>query len=1173
MSFSTIAIAASAKAGIQSKEDANIIEFVEAPWGLGMTLFPVQKVILKAHYGLELDDTKKFKISDWRRENWKELTEKEYLKHIYDDGRCNIGEVVPGTERREMVLSIGRRSGKCVLGDTLVLTDNGIFRIDQLGDTNGGEFQPLKVTIAQEGKEVTSQSEFFYNGGVKPVFKFKTHCGYRLGGTGNHRIKVLSDNGDIEWRYLSDLKLGDIVCIHRDTNLWGKNNSLSIEEAIALGDKDFVPSIILYSSSEIVSAYIQGVFKDSKVIYSINEEYKHQLQILLLNLGIVSKCDSNSLSILDVDKTDSYYYDPVTEITTDVQPVYDLNVPNGSMFVANGMTNHNTTISACIAAYETYKLIKKTDPQAYYGLPASNNIQIISVATDKDQAGLLYNEVSGHFRNCFAYDTEIITDQGVKKIGDVAGTEQILLTRDGSWVKAPIRSFGKQKLYKLTLMRQGVDKVIYTTENHRWYARDARARYKGKGFIEFKTSELRKDKHRLQSVFGRSFKNRIDPSPFGIAHGFTYGDGSTNKGDRNANEVHLIGDKDKALLPYFSMCPIKEKPYINGIKASALPNFFRELPSINENKSYLLGWLMGYFAADGCASNGQIDISSIDKKNIEFFRDVCILLGIGTYDIRTETRMSNLNNKEFTMYRMKLMRQTLDESFFIIEKHKQEYIEAGASDVKRKVIEWAVKDIEETDRFEEVYCATVEGHGNFTLDGNIVTGNCAFFGPYTANNTQSYARFQTPKDVERYGRYIEDPTAKATLKVTFRSCVAKGLRGAGNICVIMDEIAHFTETGQSGAEEVYNAVVPSTSAYSPKDPTDRRIPVGPVEGRVISISSPLGKQGLFYKLFQIGMQGGKASSNMLCVQAPTWEVNPTVPATEFEKHYLKNPTVFFTEYGGEFTDRTRGWIEDSKDLLKCVNPKRTAVDRGIAKKPHFVGIDLALVGDGTAIAIGHVEDDKIVLDKIDMIKAGVGKFVNKDRLDFDDVADWVLDYSKKFYITEGIFDQWAGIPFEQALQKRGLGQMKTVNMTKQITSQMFQNFKDMMWDERLELYDKPNAESTNQHEAYLNELMELQSTVHSKNLITVEAPQVDGKHDDMSDALVRMVWIASQNVGKQKTIYTAGGSGLGGMYSPKRGGDIYFGRSPGLGSSTGRVAPKLPTSRGGSLRDRIIGRR
>ena len=55
-------------------------------------------------------------------------------------------------------------------------------------------------------------------------------------------------------------------------------------------------------------------------------------------------------------------------------------------------------------------------------------------------------------------------------------------------------------------------------------------------------------------------------------------------------------------------------------------------------------------------------------------------------------------------------------------------------------------------------------------------------------------------------------------------------------------------------------------------------------------------------------------------------------------------------------------------------------------------------------------------------------------------------------------------------------------------------------------------------------------------------------------------------------IYTAGGY-PGGMYSPKRGGEIYFGRNPILGNSTGRVAPKLPTSRGGSLRDRIIGRR
>jgi hypothetical protein len=561
MSLSSIAISASAKAGKQSETNANIIEFVESKWGLGMTLFPVQRVILKAHYGLKLDDEKTFKISGWRRNDWETHTEKSYLKKLYDDGRCNIGEVIEGKQRREMILSIGRRSGK-------------------------------------------------------------------------------------------------------------------------------------------------------------------------------------------------------------------------------------TTISACIAAYETYKLIKLGDPQKYYGLPSSNNIQIISVATDKDQAGLLYQEVSGHYRNC------------------------------------------------------------------------------------------------------------------------------------------------------------------------------------------------------------------------------------------------------------------------------------------------------------------------------------AFFGPYTANNTLSYARFQTPEDVEKYGRYIENASAKATLKVTFRSCVAKGLRGAGNICVILDEVAHFTDKGQSGAEEVYNAVVPSTSAYSPKDPKDPTKPIGEVDGRVILISSPLGRQGLFYNLFQIGMRGGKASDNILCVQAPTWEVNPTVPAQEFEKHFLKNSAVFFTEYGGEFTDRTRGWIEKEDDLMACVDPTLKAQRSAPARKPHFMGIDLGLVGDGTAVAIGHLEaDGKIVLDLVTQIKAGVGVYADKERLDFDDVADWIKNLCDSFYISEGIFDQWAGIPLEQALSKRGLGQMKSVSMTKTLTSQMYQNFKDMMWDRKLALYNKKDGK-----EDYLKELLELQARVQSKHIITVEAPQVQGKHDDMSDALIRMVWIASNKIGKERYI-------------------------------------------------------
>lgn len=402
---------------------------------------------------------------------------------------------------------------------------------------------------------------------------------------------------------------------------------------------------------------------------------------------------------------------------------------------------------------------------------------------------------------------------------------------------------------------------------------------------------------------------------------------------------------------------------------------------------------------------------------------------------------------------------------------------------------------------------------------------CGFFAPYTANNTQTYARFQTPADIDHSGPYRENPGARASLRVSFRSCIAKGLRGPGNMIIILDELAHFTDgTQQSSAQAVYDAITPSTATFSRKDEVDPTVPVGPVEGRILSISSPLGRQGQFYKLYQMAMGGGRAARDMLAIQAPTWEVNPTIPASYYEGKYKKDPVVFFTEFGGEFSDRTRGWIERESDLIECVDTNHRPMTQAPAKRPHFVGIDLGLVGDGSAIAIGHIEAiegmSKIVVDLVDQIKAGEGDYENVDRLEFDDVAQWVYDYSRRFYMAEGLFDRWAGIPFEQALAKKGLKQLKSEHLTKNATSEIFRNFKDMMWDKRIILYDwpLPDDPSKGEHCDYITELLELQAQYHSKYVTTVAAPNIEGKHDDRSDALVRMVWLASNNLGNSRYI-------------------------------------------------------
>lgn len=408
---------------------------------------------------------------------------------------------------------------------------------------------------------------------------------------------------------------------------------------------------------------------------------------------------------------------------------------------------------------------------------------------------------------------------------------------------------------------------------------------------------------------------------------------------------------------------------------------------------------------------------------------------------------------------------------------------------------------------------------------------CSFFKPYTANNTMSYARFQTPWDIESFGSYADDKNAPATINVSFQPCSAKSTRGRGNVVIVLDEVAHFLDVGQTSAEEVYTAIKPSMMNFVPKGAP----PGTKSDGRMILISSPLGKQGLFYRLFQMGFGSGPASKNLLCIQAPTWEVNPDISVGDLEIAFHMDVRAFEAEYGGEFTDRTRGWISPDEvrlDLSACIDPDLRPLSQAPARRPHFVGIDIGLVNDGSAVAIGHLdEDENIVVDFVDQIKAGEGAFENHERLDFDDVADWIYRLSKKFYMTEGIFDQWSGIPFEQALAKRGLKQLKSTHFTEQLRSDHAKNFKDMLNSHRLRLYNWPLAErpdgSPEEYCEYIKELLSLQETVKSKYVTIVEAPNEAGKHDDLSDALIRMVWCASQKLTAPKKILgTRGDSGF-----------------------------------------------
>ena len=314
---------------------------------------------------------------------------------------------------------------------------------------------------------------------------------------------------------------------------------------------------------------------------------------------------------------------------------------------------------------------------------------------------------------CLAGETRVLTWEGVKPICELAGGTHRVLGRHGDWIDAPFRSFGVQPLMRLTLTRNGVRKQIYATGEHRWFIRSGKTLASSR---EVTTRDLRPG-HRLVSKYPRTRVKNTTPSPFGIAHGLTFGDG-TRSGTGSMAQLDAI--KDAELLKWFPVSMVTQ--HGRQLLVHHLPRFFKELPPLDESVSYLYGWLAGYFAADGCVSAaGTVMLNSADRKVLEYVRMVCTRLGIGTYGVTEQVRVGFEGREPSSLFRVVFIDSDLTEEFFLLDQHRLRFRSASKAYERKS---WVVREVLQTDRVEEVFCATVdEGHA-FTLEDNILTGNC-----------------------------------------------------------------------------------------------------------------------------------------------------------------------------------------------------------------------------------------------------------------------------------------------------------------------------------------------------------------------------------------------------------------------------------------------------------------
>ena len=441
-----------------------------------------------------------------------------------------------------------------------------------------------------------------------------------------------------------------------------------------------------------------------------------------------------------------------------------------------------------------------------------------------------------------------------------------------------------------------------------------------------------------------------------------------------------------------------------------------------------------------------------------------------------------------------------------------------------------------TDLIEIVSVSTNEANAKNMFDR--ITGNIErspFFKPYMASAPNKLDMFfQTRSDIEKYGK-----GGRATIKLVAKPCSAKGLRGPNNIIVILDEAAFFFKEandtkGSSNMSDtaIYSAVMPAMAAF--KYPGPDKKPAG----RMIMISSPADRTGKFYEEFERSQIPGK-NKDLLMFKFPTWIMNPEIPSDFLKSQFNQDPVVYRCEYGGEFSDRLRGWIEDPTIVRQCIKQGFKPRTVGLVRTPHFMGIDIGLTRDGTSVTIAHLEKEmgpnnmaetKIVVDLSEVRYASQEKTMIGDTRPYftpDEMSEWISTFTDKFHIVSGLMDHHYGLSIVSYLERKGLKQFRTEHINETRNSENFQNLMAQMVGNHMifpegDLNQKTGRPDDSQ---LVKELLTLQATQKSKYVIKVEAPEREGCHDDLSDSLALAVWQATEYMNK----------GFGGFAAPSTG--------------------------------------
>ena len=379
---------------------------------------------------------------------------------------------------------------------------------------------------------------------------------------------------------------------------------------------------------------------------------------------------------------------------------------------------------------------------------------------------------------------------------------------------------------------------------------------------------------------------------------------------------------------------------------------------------------------------------------------------------------------------------------------------------------------------------------------------CGYLKDRIQNLTQTYFSMQTDDDVKKHGA-----KRKASINLLCGGSYSVSLRGRNNILVIFDEAAFFIENGgRFSGTEVYRALTPSIASFVPKGMENVEESTG--DGKIVSLSSPYGKSGIFWELYNRSFD---EPETMLMFKLYTALLNPTVDSNFLQSEYRRSKSNFMAEFGAEFSDTLVNWVDEVEKFEECIDYSKTKNPKqGQPHVEYYMGIDLGLTNDGTGITIVHREGNEIIVDWSNVYFSGQSdvwdnkntiyknckEFAGYDIIPVKLIAEKIKELCRWFPIKKGGFDQFNGYSLMEMLHDMDLKQFEMTTITEGKNTEMYQIAKSMYLDGMLKLFDHP---------VLISELRTLEEEKKGRN-IKVSAPRRAGFHDDISSSFVRAVY-------------------------------------------------------------------